>query len=54
MKMIFNYTLQNANPGPGSYGNLRVAVDKTSSSLSKKGLGVGFVSKVRTFKILFD
>ncbi|XP_038057463.1 O(6)-methylguanine-induced apoptosis 2-like [Patiria miniata] len=44
----FNHDVNvNENPGPGTYGNLRVAAVRDSSSFSKKGVGVGFVSKTR-------
>lgn len=36
----------NENPGPGSYRKLPVA-ERQSTSFSKKGMGVGFVSKTR-------
>ncbi|XP_077991307.1 O(6)-methylguanine-induced apoptosis 2-like [Glandiceps talaboti] len=34
------------NPGPGTYGHWKSGVVMNTSSLSKKGMGVGFVSKV--------
>ena len=40
------YALQTANPGPGTYGEMKSSETK-SSSFSKKGFG-GFVSKVRS------
>ncbi|XP_070556877.1 O(6)-methylguanine-induced apoptosis 2-like [Ptychodera flava] len=41
---------QNENPGPGTYGKWNSVVHINSSSLSKKGMGVGFVSKASRTK----